>query len=261
MRLILHFLTIMVGLKNPEKNNPICNPLQAAILLLLIERLKPHVAAMETSMNVTFLKSNGEKNWGLVIAVPLCFVLAIVFIASSLATSIQQPTVEALEPDWYTPKTARGEELDNKVMVGNCFLCHAYWVGVPDPEVVRPSFAHHVIKLDHGANDRCYNCHLIQDRNKYSANDGSGIMPVNVEQVCARCHGLIYKDWQAGTHGVRRGKWSSQTEFEVQTFTCTECHDPHSPKFKFKEYAPPPVWPETFVRRSAGGLKHIVASE
>lgn len=194
--------------------------------------------------------SGTDKTWGLVITVPVCIVLAIFFIASSIATSTPRATVQTLDAKWYTPKTARGETLREKVMVGNCFLCHSYWVAMPDPEVIRPRFAHHVIKLDHGANNRCYNCHLIQDRNKYAANDGSGIMPANVEQVCARCHGLIYKDWLSGTHGIRLGRWSSETLFDVQTFTCTECHDPHNPKFQFKEYAPPPVWPDNFVRRS-----------
>ncbi len=29
------------------------------------------------------------------------------------------------------------------------------------------------------------------------------------------------------------------------------CHDPHSPRFTFKDFAPPPVWPAKFVRRPA----------
>jgi hypothetical protein len=206
---------------------------------------------METNMKSASHGSGSNSNWGLFITVPVCLILVIYFLTSSLKTPDQEVTAEPLNPAWYTPKTARGEALENKVMVGNCFLCHAYWVGIPNPDVVRPQFAHSVIKLNHGANDRCYNCHLIQDRNKYTANDGSGIMPVNVEKMCARCHGLIYKDWQSGTHGVRRGKWSAQTVFERETFTCTECHDPHSPVFQFKEYAPPPVWPDTLVRHSA----------
>ena len=192
-----------------------------------------------------------ERNWGLVLTIPICIVLGIYFISTSLGRSDPPEPTATLQTAWYTPKTARGEALDNKVMVGSCYLCHAYWVGIPDPLVVRPRFAHHVIELDHGRNDRCFNCHLIQDRNKYTADDGSGIMHTRVELLCARCHGLIYNDWQGGTHGVRRGKFREPTVFEVQNFTCTQCHDPHRPKFKFKEYAAPPVWPEKFIRRSA----------
>ena len=202
-------------------------------------------------MNPAADGSSGDKNWGILLVVPACAVLFIVFLALSLIAPGEQKAAEPLEPDWYTPATARGEDLKNKVMVGNCFLCHAYWTGIPDPDVVRPPFAHAAIKLDHGANDRCYNCHLIQDRNKFTANDGSGIMPGNVQKLCARCHGLIYKDWLAGTHGVQRGKWMTPAAFELRNFKCTQCHDPHAPIFQFKKYAPPPVWPKHFVRRSA----------
>ena len=205
--------------------------------------------------------SGGSENWGLNLVVPLCALLFILFIALHLMTSSKKTTSEPLDPSWFTPTTARGEELKHKVMVGNCFLCHAYWTGIPDPEVVRPLFAHIAITLDHGANDRCYNCHLIQDRNKYTANDGSGIMPGNVQQLCARCHGLIYNDWMAGTHGVRRGKWMAPELFELRNFKCTQCHDPHAPQFKFIEYAPPPVWPRHFVRSSIAAEQAINPSE
>jgi len=185
--------------------------------------------------------------------VPICLLLLSFFLVSGFRPPEKKVTAEALKPDWYTPVTARGEDLKNKSMVGNCFLCHAYWVGIPDPNVVRPQFVHGTVKLNHGANDRCFNCHHILDRNKYTANDGSGIMHVNVEQLCARCHGLIYNDWQSGTHGVRHGQWLPKTAFDRTNPKCTECHDPHSPVFQFKKYTPPPVWPEHFVRQSAEG--------
>lgn len=204
--------------------------------------------------------SGGGRNWGLILTVPLCLVLAVYFLISGLIPTETEDPAKALEPVWYELKTARGEVLKTKVMVGNCFICHTAWVGIPEPDVVRPRFAHGVIKLDHGANDRCFNCHLIQDRNKYTADDGSGIMPKNVHELCARCHGLVYNDWLEGTHGIRRGKWSPQTQFERKNFVCTECHDPHSPKFEFKEYTPPPVWPDKYIRRSAENIENAKAS-
>jgi hypothetical protein len=205
--------------------------------------------------------SGGDKSWGLVLVVPACVALFILFIVLTLVTPDKKTAAQPLEPGWYTPTTARGEDLKHKVMVGNCFLCHAYWTGIPDPDVVRPLFAHAAITLDHGANDRCYNCHLIQDRNKFTADDGSGIMASNVQELCARCHGLIYNDWVAGTHGVRRGQWMAPAVFERQNFKCTQCHDPHAPKFQFGKYAPPPVWPEHLVRRRAEASPLPQASE
>jgi len=86
-------------------------------------------------------------------------------------------------------------------------------------------------------------------------------MHVNVEKLCARCHGLIYNDWQNGTHGVRRGHFLTPTEFEIINFKCTECHDPHSPVFQFKEYAPPPVWPDKFVRRGNQVIVHSATGQ
>ncbi len=203
----------------------------------------------------------------LYLTVPVCLALAVFFIFTSPEKSESEPGVQSLNPSWYTPETARGQYRKNAVMVGNCFICHALWVKVPpDPEVKTPMFAHAAIKLNHGANDRCYNCHLIYDRNKFTDADGRAIMVQTPEKACAMCHGLIYKDWQNGTHGIRRGKWKPEKPFDRQTFTCTECHDPHSPKFKFTDFAPPPIWPDKFVREGkleVGGVEseYIVGPE
>jgi hypothetical protein len=144
-------------------------------------------------MSQTADSSNGSKNWGLVLVVPVCAVMFLLIILLNFLISGKPSASKPLAPSWYTP---------------------------------------------------------VQDRNKFTANDGTGIMPGNAEQLCARCHGLIFNDWQAGTHGVRRGRWLDPDAFELQKFKCTHCHDPQSPKFVFRTYAPPPVWPEHFVRRS-----------
>jgi hypothetical protein len=163
--------------------------------------------------------------------------------------SSSDQVTEELNPDWYTPELARDEYRKNATLPGNCFICHAFWVKVPpDPAVRQPLFVHQAIKLDHGRNDRCYNCHLINDRNKYVDDDGTGIMAQTPEKLCARCHGLIYNDWQKNTHGVRRGRWLVEKRFDQRKFTCTDCHDPHSPAFSFKKMAPPPNWDEKFIR-------------
>lgn len=76
-------------------------------------------------------------------------------------------------------------------------------------------------------------------------------MAANVENLCARRHGLIDKDRLVGTRGLRRGNWKTPTVFNLQNFKSTECHAPHSPVFKFKTYAPSPVWPMHYVSSSA----------
>ncbi len=190
-----------------------------------------------------------QSRFWLFITIPVCLVLVIYFLFLSPSPSPSVQVTKELNPEWYTPKLARDEYRKNATIPGNCFICHAFWVKLPPDTTVRqPLFAHTAIKLNHGKNDRCYNCHLINDRNKYVKNDGSGIMPQTPEEVCARCHGLIYNDWKKNTHGVRRGKWLVEKRFDQQKFTCTDCHDPHSPVFSFKNIAPAPTWDKKFIR-------------
>jgi len=153
-----------------------------------------------------------------------------------------------LKTEWSAPETARGKILENTVMPGNCFICHS--VQVPDPNVIRPQFAHATIKLEHGANNRCFNCHHIYDRDSLAGDGESRIPFATPEKLCARCHGLIVKDWQEGTHGLRQGGWLIADGKSPINYTCTECHDPHSPKFKYGVAAPAPTWPEKTIRKT-----------
>ena len=157
------------------------------------------------------------------------------------------PDPVPLKSAWYTPETARGKILENTVMPGNCFICHS--VQVPDPNVIRPQFAHVTIKLDHGANNRCYNCHHIYDRDNLAGDGETKISFTTPEKLCARCHGIIVKDWMEGTHGLRQGGWLVKDGQSPVNYTCTQCHDPHSPKFKYGIAAPAPTWPDKTIRK------------
>lgn len=156
------------------------------------------------------------------------------------------PDLVPLKAEWYTPETARGEILVNTVLPGNCFICHS--VQVPDPDTIRPQFAHLTVKMEHGVNDRCFNCHHIYDRDSLAGDGETKIPFATPEKLCARCHGIIVRDWQAGTHGLRQGGWLVKDGMPPVNFTCTECHDPHSPKFKYKIAAPAPIWPDKILR-------------
>jgi len=174
------------------------------------------------------------------------FILLIIYFLFSGFSPSPEKSISELSLDWYIPKTAREKIMKTKTLVGNCFICHMGLV--PDPDVIEPQFTHKSIELAHGKNKRCYNCHLIRDRNLFTPDYGPGIVHRQVENLCARCHGIIYNDWVNGTHGSKRGYWQNSNVFNTKTFVCTQCHDPHSPQFKFKEYAPSPVWPEKFIR-------------
>lgn len=205
---------------------------------------------MESSRRVTL--------WWLVFAVPVFLGLGVFFLYSAFShgTDPGQEPPEMLNPSWYRVDTARGELRRISTVVGNCHLCHAYWVPIPRTnQTSSPRFAHSYITLDHGRNDRCYNCHHIADRNKYTADDGASIMTQTPEKLCGRCHGLVYNDWLAGTHGKWTGRMKEPGLFERTTYTCTECHDPHDPAFRYRTLAPPPTWPPKYIR-TGGGTDH-----
>lgn len=206
---------------------------------------------------------SSQERLRLFLVVPVCVVLAIYFAAEAFDLDKPPPDNETpgLDPVWYSVETARGEIRNNQTIVGNCFICHAFWVPIPTSLTTsQPRFAHSNITINHGSNDRCYNCHHITDRNMYTADDGSTIMVQTPEKLCARCHGLIYNDWQKGTHGKWTGKFKPGNFNERTTYTCTECHDPHDPLFRYNTIAPAPVWPEKYIRNSSHGLNENVLS-
>lgn len=213
------------------------------------------------------MASINSNRWGLILLTVVCLVCTGGFIFQSKSSLLQPNTPTPLENKWYLEETARGEMVQNKSIVGNCHICHAYWVPIPkSKQTSNPRFAHANLKLNHGSNDRCYNCHQISDRNNYVANDGSGIMVQTVEKLCERCHGLIYNDWLSGTHGKWIGDWNAAETKNRKTFSCTECHDPHDPMFKYDVSAPPPVWADKFIRTRAedehpGPLSNFLVSE
>lgn len=191
------------------------------------------------------LPPESKKEFPFVIITIVFVLLAVGFLLSGFSTVKDKDSI-TLNKSFHTPETARAGILETKILVGNCFICHMGMV--PDPDVIQPKFNHKSIQLNHGKNDRCYNCHLIQDRNLFTPDYGPGIVHRNVQNLCRRCHGIVYKDWLSGTHGSKRGLWQNPDEFNTTTFVCTQCHDPHTPKFQYKKYAPPPVWPEKFIR-------------
>jgi len=110
-----------------------------------------------------------------------------------------------------------------------CSDCH----GIFDSDVVDPPVElqqHTHIELRHGMNDRCYNCHGRDDRNKLLLHGGIEIGYDQVEMLCAKCHGTTYRDWEAGMHGRTVGSWDKSSGNQ-RRLKCTECHDPHRPAY------------------------------
>ncbi|MBL9172144.1 MAG: hypothetical protein JNL10_01295 [Verrucomicrobiales bacterium] len=155
----------------------------------------------------------------------------------------QQPPTGVAEDrhlDKNPPRETRGLDLVRLGWSYNCMECHrlfpARW------HYDRPMNEHQDIRLEHGNNRFCLNCHHPTDRNAFVDYDGSAIAEADVVLLCAKCHGPTYRDWKAGVHGRRNGFWDRQKGTQTQ-LRCIQCHDPHHPKFQPMPPLPPPTYP------------------
>ncbi len=116
-----------------------------------------------------------------------------------------------------------------KMFEYSCNECHQKFQ--TEPKGKKRLAEHTKLTLKHGRNDYCLNCHHETNRNVYVTHDGKEILSDKPEELCAKCHGVVYRDWEVGAHGKLEGFWDISTEGR-QSLVCIECHDPHDPKFK-----------------------------
>ena len=154
----------------------------------------------------------------------------------------QPPTGLAADThlDKTPPRQTVGLDLVRNGWTYNCMECHqlfpARW------HYDRPMSEHRDIRLEHGNNRFCLNCHHPTNRNAFVDYDGGEIAEADVVQLCAKCHGTTYRDWQAGVHGRANGFWNEQLGGKTR-LRCIQCHDPHSPAFKPMKPLPPLQYP------------------
>jgi len=172
-------------------------------------------AAVELAITVSFLVLAG---WFLLgpqaVRVPHA-IPAEVTPAQILTTPLRRPLGD-------TP-TVRVAGFDMK-----CMECHALFES--RPETARRLTQHAHIVLDHGLNDRCFNCHDNAKRDRLSLRGDRTIPFSQVARLCAKCHGPTYRDWEMGIHGRTMGSWDQLSGVQ-QRLICSECHDPHAPAF------------------------------
>lgn len=124
----------------------------------------------------------------------------------------------------------------------SCQECHRH-LDTSRPTRGQAQSEHRDIVLEHGRNDRCYNCHHRENRNALVDHDGGEIGYDDVPKLCGKCHGTLYRDWEAGTHGRRGGSWKPESPDRTR-LACNACHDPHAPRFGALAPAPPPRHPD-----------------
>lgn len=170
----------------------------------------------------------------------------------------QQPPV-GLATDSHLDKTpprqTKGLDLVKLGWTYNCMECHklfpAKW------HYDRPMNEHKDLKLDHGNNRFCLNCHHPKNRNAFVDYDGAEIAQADVVQLCAKCHGPTYRDWQAGVHGRQNGHWDTKKGDKTK-LRCIQCHDPHTPNFQAMKPLPAPAYPPRAANqpKATGAAQH-----
>ncbi len=180
---------------------------------------------------------------------------AVVLAAERLALpKVEKPAPDqpriGLEADAHLhkapPRETKGLDLVKMGWTYDCNECHKlieprwHYEG-------RPMVEHEKIRLNHGNNRFCLNCHHPKDRNAFVDYDGSEIAEAEVVTLCARCHGTTHRDWLAGAHGRKNGHWNAEIGPQTQ-LRCIQCHDPHDPGFKPMTSLRAPDYPE----RAAG---------
>ncbi|MBI4879180.1 MAG: hypothetical protein HY812_05905 [Planctomycetes bacterium] len=86
-----------------------------------------------------------------------------------------------------------------------CMDCHRLFPAADKPPAELMQHTH--ITLDHGINDRCRNCHDVQNRDRLVLHSGETIAFAEAVRLCAKCHGPTFHDWENGAHGRTNGFW------------------------------------------------------
>ncbi|MBK8913030.1 MAG: hypothetical protein IPM64_00270 [Phycisphaerales bacterium] len=177
------------------------------------------------------------------LALPVGFLLlAGAFWFSPRAVNIPTGTAAAVDPAALVAGPRRVGLTDPaQILVEgrmeNCNACHQIFASARGGSE-RLSY-HTDIRLDHGLNDRCVNCHDADNRELLTLRDGATVPYAQTPVLCAQCHGTVYRDWQNGTHGKTLGSWITGSAAQ-RRLSCNECHDPHAPRYPAYEPLPAP---------------------
>ncbi|MEI6588906.1 MAG: hypothetical protein WCO38_03080 [Verrucomicrobiota bacterium] len=140
----------------------------------------------------------------------------------------------ALDGQVILPK----EHTDLIYSMRNCEECHSQEKPQkiqynPDGSTIIPKAHQDLMQMAHGKavkNNNCYNCHNENQLNTLHSSTGKKLNFDQATQLCAGCHGTIYEDWLAGSHGRTEGYWDHKLG-PARKQECSSCHDPHAPSF------------------------------
>ncbi len=99
------------------------------------------------------------------------------------------------------------------------------------------ALAHWAVTMQHAAAPvmSCATCHQRDSPTLLHTLSGQTVAIDHAYQMCAQCHATQAADWAGGAHGKRAGGWAPPRV----RYNCTECHNPHRPKFESRWPAGP----------------------
>lgn len=122
-----------------------------------------------------------------------------------------------------------------------CSDCHMAELLPANPRRRKLRIAHQEIELRHDEEHRwCLDCHDPEDRDALHLASGEKVPFEESWRLCGQCHGEEFRDWRAGAHGRRTGRWDGEKHYLL----CVHCHDAHAPRFAPLPPEPPPRRPE-----------------
>jgi hypothetical protein len=173
---------------------------------------------------------------------PVLLLLGLAIYLSPRLDTIPFPDLTAVDASQIDPGPLRKPMSDPPILLvagyqKDCMDCHALFQSKTKTPFAM--FQHQDIQqaMDHGINTRCFNCHDLKAADKLLSSDGTSVGFDQAGQVCAKCHGTTYRDWQRGSHGKTVDYWD-KSRGQPDRHTCTQCHDPHTPAFD--EFQPLP---------------------
>jgi hypothetical protein len=200
----------------------------------------------------------GLPSWGGFLIGPVFFLVAAWFVWGPAGLDIPPGKATVINPAMLSTAPRRVALGDPPVVHldgfdRTCMDCHRMFPPRENPPA--QLLKHQHIVLDHGINDRCRNCHYDKDRNKLVLRGGRVIGYDEVVELCAKCHGPTFRDWQRGAHGRTNGYWD-RSRGDVVRLECTECHDPHNPRVPAMDPLRPLPGPNTLRMVSSKSEGH-----
>lgn len=155
------------------------------------------------------------------------------FLFGSAESNVPIPERDMVTKDMVAPTTLREPTVgEPTILVAGtekaCQECHSKFESNPRP--VDRMVQHLDIRLDHGDNNACLNCHDDDDRGQLVLRGGETVAFQDAPLLCATCHGPTARDWEAGSHGRTNGYWDTSRGTSEKK-SCVACHDPHHPAF------------------------------